>query len=77
MNLIENYIQPDYQIRKLSRQEVPFEYDGKGFVSFDGLVDCYGNIRKVHKIFSIEQWEKVKKTRLLPCIMESHESHDL
>ena len=61
MNLIENYIQPGFQIRKLSRQEVPFEYDGKGFVSFDGLVDCYGNIRKVHKMFSIEQWEKVKK----------------
>lgn len=34
MNLIENYIQPSYQIRKLSRQEVPFEYDGKGFVEF-------------------------------------------
>ena len=32
MNLIENYIQPGYQLRKLSRQEVPFEYDGKGFV---------------------------------------------
>ena len=61
MNLIENYIQPGYQIRKLSRQEVPFEYDGKGFVSFDGLVDCYGNIQKVHKIFAIEQWEDVKK----------------
>ena len=61
MNLIENYIQPGYQIRKWSRQDVPFEYDCKGFVSFDGLVDCYGNIQKVHKIFSIEQWEKVKK----------------
>ena len=73
MNLIENYIQPGYQIRKWSRQDVPFEYDCKGFVSFDGLVDCYGNIQKVHKIFSIEQWEKVKKTRLLPCIDDEAE----
>ena len=61
MNLIENYIQPDYQIRKLSRLEVPFEYDGKGFVEFNGKVDCYGNVQQVHKIFSIEEWEKVKK----------------
>ena len=61
MNLIENYIQPGYQLRKLSRQEVSFEYDGKGFVEFKGKVDCYGNVQQVHKIFSIEQWEKVKK----------------
>lgn len=61
MNLIENYIQSGYQIRKLSRQEVPFEYDGKGFVEFKGKVDCYGNVQQVHKIFSIEQWKKVKK----------------
>lgn len=61
MNLIENYIQSGYQIRKLSRQEVPFEYDSKGFVEFKGKVDCCGSVQQVHKIFSIEQWEKVKK----------------
>lgn len=27
----------------------------------DLVVADYGDVRKVHKIFSIEQWEKVKK----------------
>ena len=56
MNLIENYIQPGYQLRKLSRQEVPFEYDGKGFVEFKGKVDCYGNVQQ-------EQQRQVRDTR--------------
>ena len=61
MNLLENYILPGYQVRKISREEVPFEYDDEGFVEFKGKVDCYGNVQQVHKIFSAEEWTVVKK----------------
>ena len=61
MNLLENYILPGYQVRKIPREEVPFEYDGEGFIEFKGKVNCYGNIQRVRKIFSAEEWAVTKK----------------
>ena len=64
MNLLEHYIQPGYKVKKIPPEEVPFNYDRscyQGFVTFDGKVDCYGNIQQVHEIFSVEEWNEIRK----------------
>lgn len=59
MNLIENYLEPDYNVKVLPPEKAPTQ--DTTWVAFDGEVDCYGNVHQVHKLFPLDKWKKVKK----------------
>lgn len=49
MNLIENYLEPDYNVKVLPPEEAPTQ--NTTWVAFDGKVDCYGNVMKYINYF--------------------------
>ena len=54
MNLVENYLEKGYTVKHIT-------IDGKPFVIFDGLVNCYGNITHQHHVWPLEEWKIIKK----------------
>lgn len=59
MNLLEQYLEPGYTITVLKGKDSPIQ--GVTCVKYDGQVNCYGDIQQVHKIFTLEEWNKIKK----------------
>ena len=55
MNLVENYIEPGYTVRTVRNKA------GESFVKFDGFVNCYGNVTHQSRIWTIDQWQQIKK----------------
>lgn len=59
MNLLENYLQPGYTIKTLPKDKTPVK--DVDWVIFDGKVNCYGNIKHVHRLFTYDDWQEIKK----------------
>lgn len=57
MNLLEHYIEPDYKVEPC----IPSPIKGVNFVKVTGKVNCYGNIQEITNIWSVNEWEKIKK----------------
>lgn len=59
MNLLEHYISDDYKLTKLSNNNAPTK--DTTWYRFDGTVDCYGSKSHVVKLFTKDEWTKIKK----------------
>lgn len=56
MNLVEQYIQ-----EILSEKIKVNPYTNKLCYVVRMIINCYGNISEVEKIFDVEEWKQVKK----------------
>lgn len=59
VNLLEHYISNDYKLTKLSKDKAPT--NDKTWYQFDGTVNCYGSKSHVVKLFTKDEWTKIKK----------------
>lgn len=59
MNLLEHYISEDYKLTKLSKDKAPTS--DTTWYQFKGTVDCYGSKSHVVKLFTNDEWTKIKK----------------
>lgn len=59
MNLLEHYIQPGYNVKPCPKDVCPIK--DEDCVIFEGYVDCYGNIEKTKELWTVEEWQKIKK----------------
>ncbi|MCA1064693.1 hypothetical protein LCL98_14700 [Rossellomorea aquimaris] len=61
MNVLEHYIK---EIHSVDPYDVSFdtkEFAHKKFVKVDVTTNCYGTTRRTDEIFSVAEWEKIKK----------------
>lgn len=59
MNLLEQYLEPDYTVKILPKEKAPTR--DTTWIAFDGKIDCYGNIRHVKRLFTQKEWQEAKK----------------
>lgn len=59
MNLLEQYLEPNYNVQRLPPEKAPTQ--DIEWVVFDGKVDCYGNVHHVHRLFTLKEWQKIEK----------------
>lgn len=59
MNLLEHYISNDYQLTKLSTNKAPTS--DTTWYQFEGTINCYGSKSHVVKLFTKDEWTKIKK----------------
>ena len=59
MNLLEHYISNDYKLTKLSTDKAPTS--DAIWYKFEGTINCYGSKSHVVKLFTKDEWTKIKK----------------
>lgn len=59
MNLLEHYISNDYKLTKLSADKAPTS--DTVWYKFEGTINCYGSKSHVVKLFTKDEWTKIKK----------------
>lgn len=63
MNPLEQYIEPDWKITRLSeRQKVEYGFPADdNWVIVNYKTNCYGNISKIHRPWLLSEWEEAIK----------------
>lgn len=58
MNLLEHYISNDYKLTKLPTDKAPTS--DTAWYQFEGTINCYGSKSHVVKLFTKDEWTKIK-----------------